>query len=146
MAYSTTNDLLTYIPAETIRQLSDDNDDGQINNTVVTACISRADDQIDGYLRGRYTVPLTTVPPMLEDLSTRLSAYYLFKRSLIVTMPEPIKDDYDVVLSMLRDIQKGRLSPMDGVVNIEPTWVASNKKNVRMVSSQIGLSQGLYPI
>ena len=129
MPYSTFVDLKNYLPESVLLQLTDDNNTDDIDQTKTEDCIRQADDLIDGYLRGRYTVPITgTVPVLIEDISTKLAVYFLFKRSLILTLPGPIKDDYDYCMTQLNNIQKGRLSPFDVPEN--PTWVVTNANPV----------------
>ena len=82
MAYCTTVDVKNFIPASVIQQLSDDNDSDEIDAEKVTFCTQQADDLIDSYLRGRYPVPLVTVPSMIRDLSVRATVYFLSSRFL----------------------------------------------------------------
>ena len=125
MAYSTATDLANYIPSEQIRQLTDDNDTDEIDQDKLNDCIRRADDLIDSYLRGRYTVPLTTVPALIRDISTKLASYFLFKRSLILTLPEPIADDYKYCNENLGKIQRGVITPFPS--SEEPAFFGNNK-------------------
>ena len=126
MSYSTLTDIQNYLPSEYVRQLSDDADTDEIDIEKVSDCIRRADDLIDGYMRGRYPVPIVgTVPTLISDISCKLAIYFLFKRSLIQKMPESIKSDYDEAMASLKEVQKGRISPFDVAEN--PVWFASNK-------------------
>lgn len=140
MGYSSLTDCKNYLPEEVIKQLSDDNNTDDIDSGKVNDSIRRADDLIDGYLRGRYTVPITgTVPVLIQDLSTKLAVYFLFKRSLIQTLPEPIKDDYDYVMTQLKAIQRGQLSPFE--ISQNPTWMSSNKTNTQVSNGDVSLTQ-----
>ena len=134
MAYTTVNELKLYIPSEVLLQITDDNSTDSIDQEKIQYCIRQADDLIDGYLRGRYPVPLTTVPAMISDVSVKLAVYFLFKRALILTMPETITADYNDGMAILRDIQKGRISPFEVLSN--PTWFVNNKKGSVSVLNQ----------
>ena len=125
-AYCTLTDLKNYIPEERLLQLTDDNDSDEISLEKVAFAISEASNLIDGYMQGRYPVPLATVPALIGDVAVKLSTYFLYKRSLIETLPEPIKDDYVYAMTVLRDVQKGRISPFPVTQN--PTWFVSNKQ------------------
>jgi phage gp36-like protein len=128
VAYSTITDLKNYLPESVLLQLTDDNNTDDIDSEKIDNCIKRADDLIDGYVNGRYTVPIPApVPGLIEDLSTKLAVYFLFKRSLIQTMPETITDDYKFCMEQLKAIQRGTLNPFP--VNTNPTWMSSNKVN-----------------
>jgi phage gp36-like protein len=124
-AYCTLIDLKNYAPRDVIQQLTDDEDTDQIDQEKVDFCIKQASDLIDGYMRGRYPTPLVTVPDMITDVAVKLTMYFLYKRSLMVTLPDPIKNDYDFAVMILRDIQKGRVSPFE--IGQNPTWFGSNK-------------------
>lgn len=145
MAYCTTDDLKNYIPASQIIQLTDDADVDQIDSDKLTDCIRRGDDLIDGYLRGRYALPLVSVPPVIRDLSTKLAAYFLFKRSLILTMPEPIKEDYQYCTDVLVKIQKGMITPFVLPAD-EPTFFLTNKTAADNVTATITSNWETYLI
>jgi Mu-like prophage protein gp36 len=113
------------MPRDVIQQLTDDSDTDEIDQDKVNFCIKQASDLIDGYCRGRFPVPIVTVPDMITDVAVKLTVYFLYKRSLMVTLPDPIKDDYDFAIMILKDIQRGRVSPFESVQN--PVWFGSNK-------------------
>jgi phage gp36-like protein len=124
-AYCTLIDLKNYMPRDVIQQLSDDESTDEIDQDKVDFCVKQASDLIDGYVRGRFPVPIVSVPDMIVDVCVKLTVYFLYKRSLMVTLPDPVKNDYDFAIMILRDIQKGRVSPFEIAQN--PTWFASNK-------------------
>ena len=128
MAYSTILDLRKYMEPEIIRQLTDDNNTGEIDTLIVDDVILQADNMIDGFLRGRYPVEITVtgdIPAMICDLSTKLAAYNLYRRKLQLTLPESIKYDYKYCVEVLRDIQAGRISPFPEIS--EPSIILTNK-------------------
>lgn len=125
MAYSTAVDLKNYMPEAQLLQLTDDNDVDSIDVEKLDDAIRRADDLIDGYLRGRYELPLPTVPSLIQDLSTRLAVYFLYKRALYVMMPESVKDEYKDSSGVLEKIQKGKISPF--ATSKEPIFFKSSK-------------------
>jgi len=139
MAYSTVTDLKNYLPAARLLQLTDDSDTDDIDLEKITDCIRRADDLIDGYCRGRFTVPIVgTIPVLIQDLSTKLAIYFLFKRALIETMPSAITDDYAYCMEQLTAIQKGRLSPFE--VSSNPGWFKGSKSESDMAQSRLTLA------
>ena len=116
-----------YLPATVLLQVSDDSQTDQIDTEKINFAITQASDLIDSYLQGRYTLPLATVPAMISDICTKLTGYYLYKRVLPETLPDVLVDDYKFSMGILRDIQKGRISPFP--VSANPVWMVSNKAN-----------------
>jgi len=128
MAYSTLLDLKKYMVAETIMQLTDDSNTGEIDTLVVDDAIFQADTMIDSFLRGRYPVEITVagdIPAMISDISTKLSAYNLYRRKLQLTLPEALSKDYKYCIDMLKEIQSGKISPFPTIS--EPTIIITNK-------------------
>jgi phage gp36-like protein len=126
--YSTISDLKKYMEPEIIRQLTDDNNTGEIDTKIVYDCINQADNLIDSFLRGRYPADMdfADVPGLISDISTKLAAYNLYRRKMQLTLPETISKDYKFCVDMLRDIQSGKVSPFP--ILSEPTIILTNKK------------------
>ena len=65
-------------------QTCDDTDDAEYWTGEATAVcdgqIERAENMVDSYLQGKYTVPLTTVPDVIRDAVAELAAWYLVSR------------------------------------------------------------------
>ena len=142
MAYCTLTDLKNTVPEEQLRQLSDDSDVDSIDLEKVNECIRKADTTIDGYCRGRYSVPLTTVPEAIRNISIGLSVYYLFNRSLLLTLPDSIKEAYTEATRVLKDIQAGRFSPFEATE--EPAFFGTNKVDTDNVTATLTSSWEAY--
>lgn len=85
---------------------------GVIDEAVINDALSSADALIDGYVAGRYTLPMAPVPPLIPDLAVAIAIYKLhrFGRS------DEVKDDYKGALASLKDIAEGRIKlDVDGV-------------------------------
>ena len=108
--YCTSQDIETQISIPTLIQLSSDTGQDAIDQTVVEEAILYASTLIDGYLRGRYTLPLNTHFPLLRILCIDISIYRLYCRRLYTEIPEAISEAYKNAIATLRDIQKGILS------------------------------------
>ena len=108
--YCTVEDIETQLSTPTLIQLSSDDGQDEIDRTVVDEAILYSSTLIDGYLRGRYTLPLNTHFPLLRILCIDLSTYRLYSRRLFNEMPEVIADAYKNAIATLRDIQKGIIS------------------------------------
>ena len=123
-AYTDLTTLKNYLPAETIQQLTDDNNVDQIDVEKVNYAIKQASDYIDMHCSGRYALPLTPITDSLRDICTKLTAYYLYRRTLSLTLPETIKVDYREACNSLQAIQQGRINLMPEVQN--PEFFASS--------------------
>lgn len=79
--------------------------------------INSADDEINSYLRSRYTsLPLAPVPARVVQISKSIAIYNLYKRRLRLNMPESIVTEYHDRIKELEKIQKG-------VINLDVTEV-----------------------
>ena len=105
--YCTIEDIGTQTSTPTLIQLSSDNGQEEVNRVVVEEAIIYSSTLIDGYLRGRYSLPLDAHFPLLRILAIDLSIYRLYSRRMRNEMPEVIQKNYDNAISTLRDIQKG---------------------------------------
>ena len=68
---------------------------------------SEAQAEIDPYLRGRYTLPFTSVPTIIIAISDELTKYNCYKRRGEV--PESINDIYKANIKMLEKIEAGKM-------------------------------------
>ena len=105
--YCTINDIETQTSTPTLIQLSSDNGQEEVDRAVVEEAILYSSTLIDGYLRGRYVLPLNAHFPLLRILAIDISIYRLYSRRMRNEMPEVIQTNYDNAISTLRDIQKG---------------------------------------
>ena len=108
--YCSIADIKTYISANTMVQLTNDEGGTSVNITVSTEAIIYASTLIDGYLRARYTLPLDTHFPLLKILCIDIAVYRLYSRRMRDDMPETIENAYKNAIATLRDIQKGVIS------------------------------------
>jgi phage gp36-like protein len=68
MRYCTREDLGDAIPLMTLTQLSNDDPGArQPDEHVIASSVRQAEELVDGYLRGRYHLPLDPVPTVLRD-------------------------------------------------------------------------------
>jgi len=110
MPYCTIDDIEKQTSTSTLIQLSSDDSQEEVNRVVVEEAIIFSSTLIDGYLRGRYNLPLNTHFPLLRILSIDLAIYRLYSRRMRNDMPEVIQTNYNNAISTLKDIQKGIIS------------------------------------
>lgn len=107
MAYCTVEDIELHISTPTLSQLTSDEGQEVVNCDVAQESILYASTLIDGYLRGRYTLPLNIHFPLLRILCIDLSVHRLYSRRMRNEMPEVIENNYKNAIQTLKDIQKG---------------------------------------
>lgn len=142
MPYTTQDEIKKLIPERILIQLTDDQNTGSVITENVDEAIANADNLIDGYLRGRYNVPFTEVPNLLEKLSTDISVYNLYSRRPESEMPETVRDRYKDTLRFLEQIQKGLISlGTDTEISPEPAKFKTNKKETDRVFTKTVLEK-----
>lgn len=112
MSYCTIENLKKAIDEQIIIDLSNDlNEDSpaptEINEDNVNKQIVKADARINGYLRGRYVIPLDPVPGEIEGISVDISLYFLYTRRPHRGVPKEIDDKFKDAIYLLKDIKKG---------------------------------------
>lgn len=110
MAYTTKAGILKQLSEAELIQLTDDAGAGSVDDDIVDESIDDADDEIDGYLGGRYTVPLSApVPGMISKISVDIAIYNLYARRAD-SIPEIRKERYENAIAFLKKVAEGRIS------------------------------------
>ena len=110
MGYATAADLDAAFGAEEVLQLADRDRSGEPDTEFVLSALARTDGLIDGYLAGRYVLPLATVPKVLNTVACDIARYFLYEDAA----PERVRQAYDDALRWLRDVAAGKfLLPVD---------------------------------
>jgi phage gp36-like protein len=94
-----------------------------IDAGVVDRALADTDALIDGYLKGRYRLPLASTPPVLRDLAQPIAVYKLHRH----TASDKVRDDYRDAVRTLEKIARGEVR-LD-VAGVEPE--ASGSSGVR---------------
>lgn len=108
--YCSIDDLKDAIPEQNIEWLTDDEDSGSVNTARANAAITDASELIDGYLRGRYTLPMSPTPAIVQRLCVDISIYYLYQRIFETDMPGAMNDRYKNAVKILEGLQQGKIS------------------------------------
>lgn len=80
MSYAAPADLEKWIDGDRMIRLTDDQDTGSVNTTIVDSILDAASLEIDGYLGGRYALPMSPEPPILKKLCVDIAGYLLHIR------------------------------------------------------------------
>lgn len=114
MTYATLQQLTDRFGERMLLQLTDRSKPptGVIDVDVVNRALADTDAMIDGYVAGRYAMPLSDVPPFLVDLAQVIAIYKLHPFA-----PDPkIKDDYANAIKALERIAAGQIRlPVAGI-------------------------------
>lgn len=106
MAYAELTDLIAAFGEEEILALADRDDDGVADATVIASAQSRSQSLIDGYLGGRYGVPVVSpYPVVLVGVDADIQRYLLYDNE----SPDRVKEAYQFAISWLRDVAAGRV-------------------------------------
>lgn len=111
--YSTVADLLKLLPESTVLALADDAGAGIVADPVVTAVleevIDQADREIDTYVGTVRKVPLSPVPAIIANLSTKLAIHNLYLRRPGVDEPETWQRETSRCFRLLEAIAAGKI-------------------------------------
>ena len=77
MPYTDLAKLTARFGDQLLLDLADRDGSGAVDAGVVDGAIADTDAVIDGYLAGRYKLPLATTPPLLADLAAAIAIYKL---------------------------------------------------------------------
>lgn len=138
-SYAVIGDVRKRIRESELIGLTDENDLGVVDTTVVDDAIEAASVEIDGYLGGRYTLPLVTVPDIIKKLCVDIGIYNLY--SLGDGPPDTREKRYKDAIAFLKAVSKGDISlgandpegtgPGDtaGVSSTDPVFSNDSLKN-----------------
>jgi len=111
MRYCTRADIGKAIPELTLTQLSNDDPAAMLpNEEVIEDGVRQGEELVDGYLRGRYSLPLDPVPTVLRDAVVFLTRYWLYQRRPEGAIPDAVKDSRKDTIKLLESIRDGVVS------------------------------------
>jgi phage gp36-like protein len=105
--YIAQTDLDEYIEDRVLIQLTDDDKTGEVNTDIVDECIAGAEDEVDGLMAGRYTVPFATAPGIITEACVVLACRRLYVRR--GRLSETFKDVVDDTVRQLEKIAEGKI-------------------------------------
>lgn len=114
-AYATQQDLIDRYGADELLQLTDRARTGSIDATVVARALNDASTEIDGYLAGRYQLPLSPVPEAIGRLVCDMARFYLFDDRV----PDAVQKRYDNAVAYLKLVANGTVQ-LDAATNGAP--------------------------
>lgn len=104
MPYAAQIDLESRFGADELAQLTDRVNGSVIDAAVVGRALADADAEIDGYLAGRYRLPLASTPAVLVRIASDIARYRLYD-----SVPESIRKRYEDAVRDLKAIATGAI-------------------------------------
>lgn len=109
MTYATPADLIKRFGEKEAIALSDRELTGILDEAVLTGALEQAAAEIDGYLGGRYALPLDPVPRILAGYACDIARYRLCGTGGVV-VTEEIRDRYKDAVRFLEWAAQGKVS------------------------------------
>lgn len=122
--YATQTDLEERFSASELSDVADRDRDGIVDAAVVDAALADASELIDGFLAGRYALPLASVPGLVKGWCCDIARKRLHKDS----PPEEVAKNYEDAMRQLRDVAVGRLTLQ--IAGIAPAGAAASDNQV----------------
>jgi len=120
MTYATQQDLIDRHGADELLQLSDRTGTGLIDTVVVARALADADAEINGYLAGKYTLPLADAPEILVRLACDIARYHLYDGR----QSDGVRQRYDDSVKLLKCMSRGEVSLGVAVGEVPPSTSA----------------------
>ncbi len=137
--YVTVDAMLKKFGERELVQLTDNEAPYQdvINYDKLDAAIEEANSEIDGYVMGRYTLPLQTIPPFLVSIGCHIARYHACTQ--VIAENDPIQNRYNNAVKCLKSIAKGEIG-LGGAPAGEtaPTQTSSNNVVYRVGRRDFG--------
>ena len=109
--YLTPEELLSSLPEQSVIQLTNDDPHGtEPDMDRVREALLAAGELVDGYLRGRYELPLAEAPTLLRDLARTIARFKLYERRPESDLPETVMETYKDAVKTLEQIRNGRIT------------------------------------
>lgn len=108
MSYASVADMVARFGDKELIAITDRDYTGQIDEAVLGAALETAGAEIDGYLGGRYTLPLSPVPRILAGYACDIARYRLVGAEAMET--EPIRLRYRDAIKFLEQVAAGKIT------------------------------------
>jgi phage gp36-like protein len=127
MPYVTQAQLIDRFGEQMLIALTDRGQDalGVIDTDVINRALAETDALIDGYLSGRYALPLTTTETLLVGVAGAIAIYTLHRYEA----PEKVQADYKMAIRTLEQLSTGMIkltaagveAPSNGTTGVQIT-------------------------
>jgi len=125
MDYCTVQDVLNQVPRERAVELTNDSesrlDGASVVDERIAECIRAAQSIVDGVLRSVVPLPLPKVDEVLRTVTRDLAIFELYKRRVVLDMPEGLSELRKNAMSLLTRIANGEIR-LDLPTGVEPAF------------------------
>jgi phage gp36-like protein len=120
VAYASSDDMIARYPNRDLLQLTnEDPTQTEINTSVIDQALADASAEIDGYLDGRFALPLTDAPALLDRLACDVAMYRLQSLRPLHDMADARKRYEDAIEPLVR-VARGEVTLGLTPDNLEP--------------------------
>lgn len=131
MSYATAQDVINRYPNRDLVQLTNEDPTATtVNDAPITQALADASAEIDGYIEGRFTLPLADPPAVLNRLTTDIAMYRLQSLRPLHDL-EDARKRYEDAVAMLTKVAAGELTLGLSADNQEPTVAAGAVETVQ---------------
>jgi phage gp36-like protein len=110
MSYAAPQDMMNRYPNRDLVQLTNDDPTATtVNTTVLQQALDDASAEIDGYLGGRFTLPLTDPPEVLNRVASDIAMYRLQALRPLHDISDA-RQRYEDAIAMLSKVAAGELT------------------------------------
>jgi phage gp36-like protein len=110
VSYATAQDVINRYPNRDLVQLTNEDPTATtVNDAPITQALADASAEIDGYIEGRFALPLTDPPAVLNRLTTDIAMYRLQSLRPLHDL-EDARRRYEDAVAMLRQVAAGELT------------------------------------
>ncbi len=136
--YTNLNELLLEFGPEELARLSGDPSGGNINHTRIAYAIENASNLVDSFLRNRFTVPFSPVPPMIKLVARELTIANLFEYANHTGfLPPTIAKRKSYAMYLLRQIQNGDLQIFTNESEYRRTLLTNKENENRLFNDDL---------
>lgn len=109
MAYCTIADIKGEISPDDLIALTDDNETGSVDETVLAQIIDNASGYIDARVGNIYSVPFAApAPPTVKNMAITIACYRLFRRRLTPDEKNLFAEDFMECKQFLDEVNEGK--------------------------------------
>ncbi|MDF0377693.1 DUF1320 domain-containing protein [Methylophilus sp. YYY-1] len=108
MSYATQQDMVSRFGNREMVALTDRDNTGVIDASVLSGGLTAADNEINVYLAGRYDLPLASTPTIVRDFACDIARYRLCSSE--VTETKEIRDRYKDAVAFFTKVSRGEIS------------------------------------
>jgi phage gp36-like protein len=130
VSYATVLDMINRYPSRDLVQLTNEDPTATtVNATPITQALADASAEIDGYIEGRFTLPLADPPAVLNRLTTDIAMYRMQSLRPLHDL-EDARKRYEDAVAMLIKVAAGELTLGLSADGQEPP-IAAVEENVQ---------------